>query len=307
MVDIITLEVSLEDASKRLDVFTAESIDTLTRSNCQKLIDEGKIIVNGKPSKANYKVKSNDEIKIEIEDPVELNLIPQDIPLDILYEDEYLIVVNKPQGMVVHPAPGNYDGTLVNALLFHCEGQLSGINGVIRPGIVHRIDKDTSGVLVIAKTNDAHLGLAEQIKAHSMKRQYLALLHGPLKSEKGTINAPIGRHKTDRKKMCVVQGGREAITHFEVIDRYVNYTLIKAILETGRTHQIRVHMSYIGHPVVGDPVYGPKSCPFKLNGQLLHAQTLGFIHPISKKYMEFSSPLPQYYRELLNTKLKQYI
>ncbi len=301
MEEIINLIVEKEYEKQRLDVYISCNIEDLTRSSCQKLINNGFVKVNGEEKKTNYKVKCNDNIEITIQEPEDLNIEPENIALDILYEDDALIVVNKPQGMVVHPAPGNYSGTLVNALLYHCKDNLSGINGVKRPGIVHRIDKDTSGVLVIAKNNEAHVSLAEQIKEHSVNREYVALLHGKLKTDKGTIKTFIGRHKTDRKKMAVLSDGKHAVTHFEVLDRYDKYTLIKAKLETGRTHQIRVHMSYIGHPVVGDPVYGPKVSPFKLNGQLLHAQKLGFIHPIKKEYVEFSAPLPEYFTKVLNS------
>lgn len=300
--ELIRLEVTEENVSKRLDVFISEEVEDLTRSNCQRIIEQGNVQVNETTKKANYKLKLNDVVCVEIEDAKEIDVEPENIPLDIVYEDDYLIVVNKPQGMVVHPAPGNYTGTLVNALLYHCRGQLSGINGVIRPGIVHRIDKDTSGTLVVAKNNEAHLSLAEQIKEHSVNRYYIALLHGVIKEDEGTINAPIGRHKVDRKKMAIVQGGRTAITHFTVLERFKNYTLIRAKLETGRTHQIRVHMSSIGHAVVGDPVYGPKMTGIKtkLNGQLLHAQLLGFIHPKTKQYVEFSADLPEYFSKVLD-------
>jgi 23S rRNA pseudouridine1911/1915/1917 synthase len=301
MDEIINLIVEKEDEKQRLDVYISCNIEDLTRSSCQKLINNGLVKVNSEGKKTNYKVKHSDNIEITIQEPEDLNIEPENIPLDVIYEDEALIVINKPQGMVVHPAPGNYSGTLVNALLYHCKGNLSGINGVKRPGIVHRIDKDTSGVLVIAKNNEAHVSLAEQIKEHTVNREYIALLHGKLKSDKGTIKTFIGRHKTDRKKMAVLSEGKHAVTHFEVLKNYDKYTLIKAKLETGRTHQIRVHMSHISHPVVGDPVYGPKDSPFKLNGQLLHAQTLGFIHPIKKEYVEFSAPLPDYFTKVLNS------
>ena len=299
MAEIITLLVPNEEMGTRLDVFLSKELEDLTRSNCQRLIDNENVSVNENLKKSNYKVKANDKIQIILEEPKELDVIAENIPLNILYEDEYLIVVNKAQGMVVHPAPGNYTGTLVNALLYHCKGQLSGINGIIRPGIVHRIDKDTSGVLVVAKTNEAHLGLAEQIKEHTVNRIYEALLHGKLKQESGTIDLPIGRNKNDRKKMAIIQEGKRAVTHFKVLELFSQYTLIEAKLETGRTHQIRVHMASKGHPVVGDPVYGPKICPFKLNGQLLHAKTLGFIHPITKENIEFSVDIPDYFRDVV--------
>lgn len=292
------------DAGKRIDLYLSEKIEDMSRSQVQKLIGEGNIKVNNKDIKSNYKIKINDSIEIIIPEPVMLEVVPEDIDIEIMYEDDDIVVVNKPQGMVVHPAAGNYTGTLVNALLAKCSN-LSGINGVIRPGIVHRIDKDTSGVLVVAKNDNAHKFLAEQIKAHSMKRIYMALVEGVIKNDEGTIDVPIGRHPVERKRMAVVQkNGRNAVTHYKVLERYKANTLVEARLETGRTHQIRVHMSYIGHPLVGDPVYGYKKQNFKLQGQALHAMTLGFIHPSTGEYMEFNSPLPEYYEMLLN-KLRQ--
>lgn len=240
-------------------------------------------------------------VSVTIPAPVPLNAVPQDIPVEIVYEDEDLLVVNKPKGMVVHPAPGNYDGTLVNALLYHCRGRLSSINGVIRPGIVHRIDKDTSGLLIVAKNDAAHAMLAEQIKAHSFTRIYNAVVYGGFQVEEGVVDAPIGRNPNDRMKMCVIQqNSRDAVTHYRVLERLAEFTNLELRLETGRTHQIRVHMAYIGHPVAGDPVYGPKKVIARLGGQCLHARTIGFIHPATKKYMEFTSELPKYYQDFLH-------
>lgn len=287
-----------QDMNKRLDLFLSEKIENMSRSYVQGLIEKESIKVNGKLKKSNYKLKLQDEISIEVPTPVELQVEGEDIPLDIIYEDSDVIVVNKPQDMVVHPAPGNYTGTLVNALLYHCK-DLSGINGVIRPGIVHRIDKDTTGILVVAKNDNAHNKLAEQLKNHSMTRTYYALVDGNVKQDEGTVNAPIGRHPVDRIKMAVVKDGREAVTHYKVIERFGDYTLVKCNLETGRTHQIRVHMAHIGHPLVGDNVYGYKKQKFNLKGQVLHAKELGFIHPTSGEYIHFDSELPKYFIELL--------
>lgn len=299
----ISIKVSEGEALIRIDTFISSKIEELSRSQIQKLIEEHRIFVNQKEVKSNYKTKSLDEITIRIPEPVKLDLVPENIDIEIIYEDEDLAVVNKPQGMVVHPAAGNYSGTLVNALLARCSS-LSSINGVIRPGIVHRIDKDTSGVLVVAKNDNAHRKLSEQIKNHTVKRAYTALVEGIIKEDNGTINKPIGRHPIERKKMAILsKNGREAITHFQVLERFKDFTLIEARLETGRTHQIRVHMASIGHPLVGDPVYGHKKQRFKLRGQALHAKTLGFIHPRTEEYMEFSAPLPEYFENLIN-KLK---
>ena len=288
-----------EDAGSRLDAFLALNLEGKTRSAVQKLMDQGKVLVNGKAGRKNDKVKPGDSIRVEIPEPEPLELLPQDIPLDIVYEDEHLLVVNKPKGMVVHPAPGNPDGTLVNALLYHCGQSLSGINGVIRPGIVHRIDKDTSGLLMVAKNDLAHQSLAAQIAAHTFTRMYNTVVYGNLKTDEGTISAPIARHPTDRKKMAVVPGGREAVTHYRALERLPGFTLVECRLETGRTHQIRVHMAHIGHPVAGDPVYGPKKCITSLNGQCLHARLLGFVHPATGEYMEFDSGLPLYFTDFL--------
>ncbi|QZY57489.1 RluA family pseudouridine synthase [Crassaminicella profunda] len=272
----------------------------MSRSYIQKLIEKGKVKINGHASKIKkYKVVENDQVEIEIPEPELLTIEPENIPIEIVYDDDDLLVVNKPQGMVVHPAPGNYHGTLVNALMYHCKN-LSSINGVIRPGIVHRIDKDTSGLLMVAKNDQAHKGLAEQLKEHSINRRYIALVHGNIKEEKGTICAPIGRNPVDRLKMAVVdRNGKDATTHFTVLKRFKEYTLIEAKLETGRTHQIRVHMTYIKHPLVGDPIYGPKKQKFRLDGQLLHAKVIGFVHPIRDEYMEFQADLPDYFKNII--------
>ncbi|MEG0772927.1 RluA family pseudouridine synthase [Clostridium sp.] len=291
--------VSELDIDKRLDLFLSENLEGMSRSYVQGIIEKDAVRVNGKQKKSNYKMKLNDEISIDIPSPVELQVEPENIPINIVYEDSDVIVVNKPQDMVVHPAPGNYNGTLVNALLYHCK-DLSGINGVIRPGIVHRIDKDTTGILVIAKNDNAHNKLALQLKDHSMTRTYYALVEGNVKSDEGTIDAPIGRHPSDRIKMTVIKDGREAITHFKVLERFGEYTLIQCNLETGRTHQIRVHMAHIGHPLVGDNVYGRKKQKFKVLGQVLHARKLGFMHPTTGAYIEFDSELPEYFQDLLD-------
>ena len=289
-----------QEEDTRLDLYLSNQLDQLSRSFIQKLIEQEKIKINGNREKLKkYKVKENDIIEIEIPLPEKLDIQQENIPVPIIYEDEDVIVVDKPRGMVVHPAPGNYTGTLVNALLYHCK-TLSSINGIIRPGIVHRIDKDTSGLLMVAKNDKAHRSLAEQLKAHSIHRVYAALVHGNIKEEKGTIHAPIGRHPVDRLKMAVTdRNSKDAITHFEVMQRFGNYTLIEAKLETGRTHQIRVHMAYIQHPLVGDPVYGLKKEKYNLQGQALHAKELGFVHPSTGTYMEFKSSLPDYFDKLL--------
>lgn len=297
-------EIVISDDLKdiRLDKYLSNIFEDKSRSYLQKLIENGNITINGKMKKSNYKLKANDKVLIVIPELEKLIVEPEDIKLNIVYEDRDVIVVNKPQGMVVHPAPGNYSKTLVNALLYHCK-DLSGINGVIRPGIVHRIDKDTSGILVVAKNDNAHMSLAHQLKEHSMKREYIALVEGRIKEE-GTVDKPIGRHPKERIKMAVVSGGRRAVTHYKVIENFEKHTLVKCILETGRTHQIRVHMSYIGHPLVGDLVYGYKKQKFNLKGQMLHAKVLGFVHPATGKYVEFNSSLPDYFVEILK-KLKK--
>ena len=293
------LNVEETDSGIRLDKWLNSKKETdMTRTALQNLIESGGVLVNGKTVSKNYKQKSGDVIEVTIPDPVELDAKPEDIPLDIVYEDESLLVVNKPKGMVVHPAPGNYSGTMVNALMYHCKGRLSGINGVIRPGIVHRIDKNTSGLLIVAKTDTAHNFLAEQIKEHSFTREYELVAEGRFRETEGTVNAPIGRNPDDRKKMCVIYtNSKNAVTHYNVIEQFEKYAHLKCRLETGRTHQIRVHMSYIGHPVLGDDVYGK---PFKgIDGQCLHAKKIGFIHPVSHEYMEFDSELPEYFKEIL--------
>lgn len=294
--------IEKEDASKRLDVFLSEKIEDATRSYIKTLIDDGKITVNLAKVKAGYKLKIGDSIDVEIVEKKPENIVAEDIPLDIVYEDDDIIIVNKPKGMVVHPANGNYTGTMVNSLMNSHKDNLSSINGVIRPGIVHRIDKDTSGILVVAKNDYAHKKLSEQFKVHSIKRKYIALVKGIIKEDKLTIDRPIGRSIKDRKKMAVTEkNSRRAITHISVLKRFYssNVTLIEAELETGRTHQIRVHMAYLHHPLVGDEVYGKKDSKFKVNGQMLHAKYLGFIHPTSGKFVEFDSPLPEYFSSIL--------
>lgn len=287
---------------KRLDSFLSNKFEDKSRTYFQGLIEDGNVKVNGKIKKSKYKLNVNDSIEVEIPDPVELEVKPQNIPINIIYEDNDVIVVNKPQEMVVHPAPGNYEGTMVNALLYHCT-DLSGINGVIRPGIVHRIDKDTSGILVVAKNDNSHNKLAVQFKDHSMMRTYYALVEGVIKNEGGTVDQPLGRHPKDRIKMAIVKDGKRAVTHYKVIERYKSHTLVQCNLETGRTHQIRVHMASIGYPLVGDPVYGYKKQKFNLKGQVLHAKQLGFVHPSTDKYVEFDSELPDYFQNLI-TRLK---
>ncbi len=300
MEEIRWLTAETEDIGSRIDVFIAEELDELTRSAVQKLIAEGNVWVNDAHVKANYKLKGGESIRLLLPQAEETEILPEDIPLDILYEDDSVIVVNKPQGMVVHPAAGHSSGTLVNALLFHCKDSLSGINGQLRPGIVHRIDKDTSGVLMAAKNDKAHHFLAEQLAEHSITRKYIAIAMNGFREDSGTVDAPIGRDPKDRKRMTVTQrNGRHAVTHYRVLERFGQLSLIEVQLETGRTHQIRVHMSHIGHPLLGDPVYGSKKQPYRLQGQALHAAKLGFIHPDSKEYMEFTAPLPPYFEELL--------
>lgn len=298
MSETVRLTAADEAAGSRIDKYISDNIAELTRSAVQGLLSKESVLVNGKSVSKNYKLRSGDEVTVEIPEPEPMDAVPEDIPLEIIYEDSDLLVVNKPKGMVVHPAQGNYTGTLVNALLHHCGDSLSGINGVIRPGIVHRIDKNTSGLLIVAKNDAAHLHLAEQIKAHSFTREYEAVAVGAFKEPSGTVDAPIGRHKTDRKKMCVTQeNSRNAVTHYEVLKQYGGYAHVRLRLETGRTHQIRVHLAYIGHPVLGDDVYGK---PYKgLEGQCLHARKIGFIHPSTGEYMEFSSELPEYFQAVL--------
>ena len=304
MSNMLTLQCIAEDSGKRIDKYISDNIAELTRSAVQGIIAKNGITADGKAVSKNYKIRGTETIEVEIPDAEPMNAVPENIPLDIVYEDEDLLVVNKPKGMVVHPAHGNYHGTLVNALLYHCGDSLSGINGVIRPGIVHRIDKNTSGLLIVAKNDKAHLHLAEQIKAHSFTREYEAIVSGSLKQKSGTVDAPIGRHKTDRKKMCVTaENSRNAVTHYSLIRQFGGYAHIKCRLETGRTHQIRVHMAYIGNAVLGDDVYGK---PYKgIDGQCLHARKIGFIHPTTEEYMEFSSDLPDYFTAILNKLEKQ--
>ena len=295
----IILKVTEDNNGERIDKYLSTVIEGKTRSFIQGLIEDKAITVNGKIVKSNYKLKTNDEIVVILPEPIELDVKAENIDLNIVYEDSDVIVVNKPKNMVVHPAPGNYTGTLVNGLLYHCK-DLSGINGVIRPGIVHRIDKDTTGILVIAKNDEAHNSLAKQFKDHSIKREYYALVEGRFSKESGTVDKPLGRNKKDRLKMDIVEDGRRAVTHYEVLEQYdKGVSLIKCTLETGRTHQIRVHMASIGHPLVGDQTYGFKKQKFKIEGQALHAKTLGFIHPSTGEYIEFTSDLPEYFEKLI--------
>ena len=285
----------------RIDRYLSEELEDRSRSYIQKLIKEQYVKVNEKPVKANYRLSLGDMVEIDFPEAKEPDIVPEDIPMDILYEDQDIIMINKPKQMVVHPAPGHYSGTLVNALMYHCGDELSGINGTMRPGIVHRIDMDTTGSLVVCKNDMAHQSLSAQLKEHSIRRIYVAIVHGNIKEDSGTVNAPIGRHPTERKKMSThCKNGREAITHYQVLERFGDYTYIQCELETGRTHQIRVHMASIGHPLLGDQVYGPKKCPFPtLQGQTLHARTLGIIHPRTGEYLEVNAPLPDYFEELL--------
>ena len=298
------MKISSEDVKKRLDVFVFEALG-VTRSNAQGMIEGGFVTVNGKVENKNYRLRLGDEVEIEEQEPEVLNVEAENIPLDVVFEDDDIIVINKPSGMVVHPAPGNENGTLVNALLYHCKGTLSGINGVIRPGIVHRIDKDTSGLLVVAKNDESHVYLSSLLKDHGIKRVYHAIVTGHYRENSGTVNAPIGRHPVDRKKMAVVTGGREAITHYEVIEEFPSFTYARFQLETGRTHQIRVHTSYIGHPIIGDEVYGGGKTTFEknnkalLNGQILHAKILSFPHPRTKEIVTFECELPDNFKTLL--------
>ncbi|MCI6926290.1 RluA family pseudouridine synthase [Butyricicoccus porcorum] len=298
--------VTEADAGQRLDKLLAEQLPELTRSAIQNLMREGCVTLAGAPLRKNAKAAVGDTIWIELPEPKETELVPEEIPLDIIYEDDDIVVVNKPRGMVVHPAPGNWSGTLVNALMYHCGDSLSGINGEIRPGIVHRIDKDTSGLLVVAKNDRAHQSLAEQIKEHSAGRRYYAVVYGAPREDKGTVNAPIARHRVDRKKMAVTEGGRQAITHYEVLERYRGYTYMAFQLETGRTHQIRVHMAHIGHPIIGDPLYGPSKDKWKLDGQCLHAGQLTLTHPATGERMTFEAPLPAYFTTVLQKLRNQY-
>lgn len=294
-------QINEDMEAERIDKCLSMLVDSLSRSYIQKLLKDGKVTVNGAVVKANYKVKADDEVRFDVPPAEEPDILPEDIPLDILYEDRDILVVNKPKGMVVHPAAGHYDNTLVNAVMFHCHGELSGINGVMRPGIVHRIDRDTTGSIIICKNDFAHNNIASQLKEHSIVRKYHAICYGTIQEEEGTINAPVGRHPTDRKKMAVNEkNGKYAVTHYKILKRFNGYTYIECILETGRTHQIRVHMASIGHPLLGDEVYaGKRKSPFRLEGQCLHAKTLGFVHPRSLEYIETDAPLPDYFTHLL--------
>ncbi len=293
-------KITEELDGERIDKALGGLIDSLSRSFIQKFIKDGKVTVNNSVVKSSYKVSTDDEVVFELPEAVEPDIPAENIPLDILYEDKDVIVVNKPKGMVVHPAAGHYSGTLVNALMYHCGEDLSGINGVMRPGIVHRIDMDTTGSLIVCKNDIAHNSIAAQLKEHSINRVYHAICYGDLKEDEGTIHKPIGRHPVDRKKMAINEQGKDAVTHYKVLKRFGKYTYISCKLETGRTHQIRVHMASIGHPLVGDEVYSNRSCPFKLQGQSLHAMTLGFVHPKSGEYVEVNAPLPEYFEHLLN-------
>lgn len=299
--DKFSFLIQEELVDERIDKCLSVLVDTLSRSYIQKLIKEGQVLVNNQVVKANYRTKAEDEICFYLPKSVEPEILPQDIPLDILYEDDDIVIVNKPKGMVVHPAVGHYKDTLVNGLMYHCKDSLSGINGVLRPGIVHRIDMNTTGSLIVCKNDFSHNHIAAQLKDHSITRKYHAIVYGVLKDASGTIDKPIGRSEADRKKMAVnVKNGRNAVTHYQVLKRFDKYTYIECQLETGRTHQIRVHMASIGHPILGDDVYSNRSCPFKLEGQTLHAKTIGFIHPKTEKYVEFDAPLPNYFSHLLD-------
>lgn len=295
----IRLRASEESKNQRLDAFLASSLDGLTRSQATRLIESGEVAVNGRAVSKSYKLAGGEDIAVTLPEPEPVEAVPQDIPLDVVYEDADVIVVNKPSGMVVHPAPGHPDGTLVNALLYHCAGTLSGIGGALRPGIVHRIDRDTSGLIIAAKNDAAHQYLSAQLADHTLARTYECIVVGALREDRGTVNAPIARHPTDRKRMAVVAGGREAVTHWEVIARYPGYTHVRCRLETGRTHQIRVHMAYIGHPILGDTVYGAKKEVPGLTGQCLHAVGLRFLHPRTHEVVELSCPLPDEFTRML--------
>ncbi len=299
--DKFSFQIQEDLVDERIDKCLSILMDTLSRSYIQKLIKDGLVSVNNQVVKANYRVKEDDEVCFYLPKSVEPEILPQNIPLDVLYEDNDIIIVNKPKNMVVHPAAGHYQDTLVNGLLYHCKDSLSGINGVMRPGIVHRIDRNTTGSLIVCKNDVSHNHIAAQLKEHSITRKYHAIVYGVLKDDSGTIDKPIGRSEVDRKKMAInAKNGRNAVTHYKVLKRFDKYTYIECQLETGRTHQIRVHMASIGHPILGDDVYSNRSCPFKLEGQTLHAKTIGFLHPRTNEYMEFDAPLPNYFLHLLD-------
>ena len=298
--DRFSYQIGIGEDEERLDKWLSGAIPTLSRSYIQKCIKEGQVLVNDLPCKANYRLRVDDEVAFQIPEAVEPSVEAENIPLSVLYEDEDVLVVDKPKGMVVHPAPGHYSGTLVNAVLYHCKGHLSGINGVLRPGIVHRIDRDTTGSLIVCKNDLSHREIAGQLGAHSLNRSYRAIVHGMIKEEEGTVCAPIGRDEKDRKRMAVNEkNGKEAVTHYRVLQRFRDFTYIECRLETGRTHQIRVHMTSIGHPLLGDEIYGPRKTAFRLEGQTLHAYCLGFIHPVNREYIEVKAPLPAYFSHLL--------
>lgn len=296
----VIFDIVPEMEDERIDKCICNYMNSLSRSYIQKIIKDGNVFVNDLPVKSNYKVKVDDKVRFIIPDNVEPDIPAQNIPLDIIYEDKDVLIVNKPKNMVVHPAPGHYEGTIVNAVMYHCKDALSGINGVMRPGIVHRIDKDTTGSLIICKNDEAHNQIAAQLKEHSINRKYRAIVFGRVSQDEGVIDAPIGRHPTDRKKMAINhKNGKHAVTHYRVLERFDKFTYIECKLETGRTHQIRVHMTSIGHPLLGDEVYSSAKSPYKVNGQTLHAMTLGFVHPSTKEYMEFEAPLPEYFEDIL--------
>ena len=292
---------SENEAGNRIDRYLSSKLEDVSRSHLQKMLERGEIRVNNLETKANYRLRSQDEIILTTDTaPARVDIVPQDIPLDIIYEDDDLLIINKPKGMVVHPAAGHWDGTLVNAIMYHCGDRLSGINGELRPGIVHRIDKDTTGSLVVCKNDKAHISVAGQIAVHSIRRSYEGIIHGRLPQQSGTVDAPIGRDPRNRKRMAVEKvHGKPAVTHYTVLGEFDNYSYVRFDLETGRTHQIRVHMAYLGHPLLGDEVYGPKKCPFKLQGQTLHAKVIGLVHPTTNEYMEWEAPLPEYFTRLL--------
>ena len=297
----VVFEILPEMTEERIDKCISSYMEDLSRSYIQKVIKEGHVFVNDTVVRANYRVKVDDQVKFVIPDSIEPDIPAQDIPLDILYEDKDILIINKPKDMVVHPAPGHYEGTLVNAIMYHCKDSLSGINGVMRPGIVHRIDKDTTGSIIVCKNDEAHNAIAEQLRTHDITRIYRAVVYGNVKDEQGTVDAPIGRHPGDRKKMAVNEkNGKRAVTHYTVLERFGQYTYIECRLETGRTHQIRVHMASIGHPLLGDTVYSGRKPPCHLEGQVLHAMTIGFVHPGSGEYVEFETPLPDYFEKLLD-------